>query len=267
MHICKQVTSSNHTCFEIGSSSEIVRAVQGTPTSISRYSTGEVWWYGISNVEFRNGKVYEYSNASNTLHICDKVIFNRDIKNTSSITSADILEFSGSPKAGTYNVGFKPFLGTATTVVNMRIEPNTSSTVIRILDESSLLYVYSENSINDFYKVIDVESSNIGWVHKSYVQYMDKVEFSDNDGFISRGTIAGDNAEVVITNKSDYFVKLIVGDDLFQLKPNSTQTVNVQPGMNNFIATAPKVIPSSGRKLFERGHGYEWEFWVVRTRR
>ncbi len=165
------------------------------------------------------------------------------------------------------NVGYDPFLGVTTSGVNLRAIHNTSSEIVRVLAESSLLFVISKKTINNFYKVIDVESSDIGWVHKNYVEFYDSVESNKGEAFVSTGTVGGENAEVEINNKSDYNVKLIVGSKIYRLSPHSTQTVYIKPGSHEYIATAPKVIPTSGEKLFERGHGYDWSFWVVTTRR
>ena len=53
--------------FTIGSTEAEVRRIQGTPDSYS--SGGALWWYGLSYVKFRGGRVVEYSNGSGTLHI------------------------------------------------------------------------------------------------------------------------------------------------------------------------------------------------------
>jgi hypothetical protein len=51
--------------FTLGSSQQEVLAAQGTPTSIS----GNRWSYDFSSIEFRDGKVANYSNISNNLHV------------------------------------------------------------------------------------------------------------------------------------------------------------------------------------------------------
>jgi outer membrane protein assembly factor BamE (lipoprotein component of BamABCDE complex) len=50
--------------FTIGSSKDEVLTVQGTPTSIQ----GNFWFYRLSNVLFRNGKVQYVVNSDGNLH-------------------------------------------------------------------------------------------------------------------------------------------------------------------------------------------------------
>ena len=55
--------------FTLGSTEDEVLSVQGTPTSISVRSRGKVFHYDISDVEFVNGVVTNYSNISHNLKI------------------------------------------------------------------------------------------------------------------------------------------------------------------------------------------------------
>lgn len=61
------------TFYTIGSSKDLVLKIQGTPTSISGYGNSEVWYYGLSSVDFVNGKLKSYSNLDENLHIRMKV--------------------------------------------------------------------------------------------------------------------------------------------------------------------------------------------------
>jgi hypothetical protein len=58
-------------CFEIGSSQNTVKNIQGTPSSINDYNLIVVWSYGSSSVTFENGKVKSYNNLSKNLKICE----------------------------------------------------------------------------------------------------------------------------------------------------------------------------------------------------
>ncbi len=66
----KSDTKTTKKYFNIGSTMDEVRAIQGTPTKVSRYGANdEEWYYGLSHINFKNKKVYDYSNSSNNLHI------------------------------------------------------------------------------------------------------------------------------------------------------------------------------------------------------
>jgi outer membrane protein assembly factor BamE (lipoprotein component of BamABCDE complex) len=54
-------------CFGIGTPKNVVLQIMGRPTDIIRspYLNEETWYYGISSVTFKYGKVYEYWNFGN----------------------------------------------------------------------------------------------------------------------------------------------------------------------------------------------------------
>jgi hypothetical protein len=164
------------------------------------------------------------------------------------------------------DVGFSPFLAKTTTTANFRTAPSTSSSIIKTLPTGSELYVFSDQDANGFYKVIDVQSGNIGWISKSLVKYTDKVDINYSGAFQSTGKTSTYNSEVVIRNKSSYRITLVVGDQTFYLSPYSTATKSITPARSYYIATAPGVRPTSGYQTFSSYQGYEWEFWVE-TRR
>ncbi|MDA0178421.1 SH3 domain-containing protein [Mesoflavibacter profundi] len=164
------------------------------------------------------------------------------------------------------DVGFDPFLGQTTSSVNFRSGPSSSNSKIKTLSAGSTVYVYSNKSINNYYKAIDVMTSQIGWIHKNYVKYVQDVDVNEKGAFQSTGYTSSYNSEVSIRNKSSYTIKLVVGEETFTLSPNSTKSVKVKPGRKYYIATAPGVIPASGYQSFHSNNGYEWEFWVQTSR-
>lgn len=164
------------------------------------------------------------------------------------------------------DVGFDPFLGQTTSAVNFRNGPSSSSGKIKTLSAGITIYVYSDQSVNGYYKAIDVMTSDIGWVYKKYVQYVQDIEVSESGAFQSTGYSSNYNSEVNIENKSSYTIKLIVDTETFTLSPNSTKKLDIKPGRKYYIASAPGVIPASGYQSFESNNGYEWSFWVSTTR-
>ena len=263
LKICQSNNNSssvNNGCFEIGSSENTVKNVQGTPTSIKDYNLFLVWSYGSSSVTFENGKVKSYSNLSNNLNICN---LNNIQKNSSQ----------NNPKKQTKtlhidheDVGFNPFIGQTSSNVNFRTGPSQSNSIIKNLSAGTQVYVYSKKTINDYYKAIDIMTSVIGWVHKKYVNFIQSADINKSGAFQSTGYSSSYDSDVKIINKSAYNIKLVVGNEVFSLNPNTTKTVNIKPGNNYYIATAPGVLPASGHQEFESNNAYEWEFWIE-TRR
>src|SRR5882724_4785703 len=55
--------------FSIGSTMKQVLAIQGTPSAISRFSSGDTWYYSYCSVEFTPSRtVRQYSNMCGSLH-------------------------------------------------------------------------------------------------------------------------------------------------------------------------------------------------------
>ncbi|MDM1554447.1 SH3 domain-containing protein [Chryseobacterium indologenes] len=164
-------------------------------------------------------------------------------------------------------VGFSPFLGKTSSSVNFRTSPTIKSNVIRQISNDTLIYIISETAINDFYKAIDLETGNIGWINKKLVVWYKSVDTKSTGGFQSTGKTSTYNSEVRITNKSSVKITLVVGNNTFYLAPNSTETKFITPGNTYYIATAPRVIPTSGYHNFGSYEGYEWKFWIETKRK
>ena len=253
--------SSSRGCFEIGSSKNTVKNAQGTPSSIQDYSFFVVWSYGSSSVTFEKGRVKSYNNWSNNLRICDSNEANYQREQPSYDNTPNY-----SNSTDNSDVGFDPFIGITTSNVNFRTGPSTSNSRIKTLGQGTQIYVFSNSTKNGYYKAIDIATSQIGWVHKNYVRYIESVDINESNAFQSTGYTSNYNSEISIRNKSSYTIKLIVGDETYTISSYSTKIVNITPGRKYYIASAPGVIPASGYQNFQSNNGYEWEFWVSTSR-
>ena len=65
----KQPRTKYAAFFTIGSRKEEVLRLQGTPTTIDKYPTSEVWSYDLSTITFKRGIVNEYQNLGDNLHV------------------------------------------------------------------------------------------------------------------------------------------------------------------------------------------------------
>lgn len=160
------------------------------------------------------------------------------------------------------DVGFDPFLAKTISTVNFRNGPSSTYRRLKTLKGGTMMYVYSQKLINDYYKAIDITTSQIGWVNKKYIKYVKDVDINENGAFQSTGYSSSYDSEISITNKSSQTIKLIVDNETFTLGPKSTKKSNVKPGRKYYIATSPGVIPASGYQNFESNHGYDWAFWI-----
>lgn len=157
-------------------------------------------------------------------------------------------------------VGFTPFLARATTTLNFRSGPSSSSTKIKSIWVGSTVFVYSNNPVNNYYKAIDVMTGQVGWAHKNFIKHFQDVVVNIEGAFLSTGYTASQYPEILIKNNSSHTTKLVVGTETISLSPNSTKSIKVKPGRKYYIAITPGVIPIAGYQLFESNNEYEWNF-------
>lgn len=206
----------------------------------------------VANTKIRSdkylwGKNEEYS----TRHNVDR----------SRYTSSSYQRNSGNIKSSNRNSG-TPFLGYSTTTVNMRSGPGKNYRVLRTLPKKSSIYVFSDQSTNGYYKAIDIASNDIGYVYSSYVAFEKYLEGSKEGVFKDAGSSYSYNTEVLVRNKSARDIKLIVGNNVYEIPRSSNKTLNIPPGSKYYIASAPGVIPASGTQIFESYSKLEWDFWI-----
>lgn len=160
-----------------------------------------------------------------------------------------------------------PFLAKITSGANLRAEPDENSEKKVTLKIGAVLYVFSDYEINGYVKSIDIKTNKLGWVKSFAIKKIKDIPLSASSGFQENGTSTGYDTEVEITNKSSSTISLIVGNNYFSLEPHSTTTETTENGTLYYTASAPGVIPSSGKYLFEQGHKYVWTFSIVTRRR
>lgn len=91
--------------FSIGSTKSDVMRVQGTPTAVNKSDFIDEWSYGLSSIEFENGRVKSYHNISGNLRVrlkASKDVEREDRKNpadyfTLGSTKEHVLRVQGTP--------------------------------------------------------------------------------------------------------------------------------------------------------------------------
>lgn len=64
-------TAPSDTYFHLGSNKQTVLQIQGNPTTVNKIEAIgiETWYYGLSSVTFKNGRVSEFSNSGDNLQV------------------------------------------------------------------------------------------------------------------------------------------------------------------------------------------------------
>ena len=182
------------------------------------------------------------------------------------IISILTLNFSKSFSQDTQD-DFAPFLAKTIKKASLREEADSSSKVKLSLPLNSQLYVFSENDIDGYLKVIDIRTNKLGYVKKSLIKKIKDLPLSQNNSFEESGQSSSSEPEVEIKNTTSLTISLIVGSKYFSLPPHATSTETIESGDLNYTASAPSVLPLSGKHYFKAGGKYTWTFTIRTTYR
>lgn len=158
-------------------------------------------------------------------------------------------------------IDLNPFLGKTTTSVNLRNGPSSNHNILKSLNKGSEIFAYSNKPSNNYSKVIDISSSDIGWIHKNYVEKIRKINVNKENQFKKTGYSPGYNPEIVMINRLFKAVSIVIGDKKFKLSPNSSNKIKIAPGNYYFIAISKGLLPLAGYQSFDSNAEYEWIFF------
>lgn len=159
------------------------------------------------------------------------------------------------------------YLGWITKSVNFRTGPGTEYDIISTLKKGSQIFIISLETINDYYNIIDIESNEEGYVHKSYVKIGEKVDLNKGEVFKPSGKISSSNSIVEIFNNTEKVLTLKLNDVLYSFDSYEKRKITLKPGFYNYRASVPGVIPNIGTQKLEAYTGYYWEFYIVKIRK
>ncbi len=159
------------------------------------------------------------------------------------------------------------YLGTITTKVNLRQGPGTDFEVITSLLPGAHIFIVAIEAENDFYNVIDIATDKEGYIHKNYVKIGDIVEKNESGMFTPSGKTLSKEPELEIFNNTDLKLSLKLNSESHSFNPYEKKTILLNPGIYNYRASAPGVIPNFGNERIEGNTKYTWQFYIVRERR
>ena len=110
--------------------------------------------------------------------------------------------------------------------------------------------------------IIDIESNTEGYVYETFIEFGDKIEKSKGEMFSSKGSTNSYDTQIEIYNNTNLTLTLKLNDIKFQFKPEEKRTISTKPGVVNYIASAPNVIPLNGSKNFEEYSSWTWQFYI-----
>jgi uncharacterized protein YgiM (DUF1202 family) len=159
------------------------------------------------------------------------------------------------------------YLGWVKKSVKLREGPGTEYSVLMTLKAGSQIFLYSLETENDFYYVIDIESNTEGYIPSTIVKLGDVVERSSTGLFSPSGRSAEYNPELKVFNDTRYNMTLRLNESVYEFSPQETRYLSVSPGTYEFFASAPGVIPTFGSDILQSNTIYDWHFYVITSRR
>lgn len=155
------------------------------------------------------------------------------------------------------------YLGSITKQVNFRQGPGKDYEVIGSLKSGTQIFIVSVDAENNFYDVIDIQTNEEGYVHKSFVKVGKRVKENSEGIFSASGETSSYNPNVEIFNNTSLTLTLKVDDETYAFNPKEKRTITLTPGAISYRASAPGIIPNIGTEHLKSNERYSWEFYVI----
>lgn len=159
------------------------------------------------------------------------------------------------------------YLGYISKKVSMREGPGTDYSILLSLKKNSPVFIFSMTTDNDYYHIIDIETNTEGYVPSTFIKSIETIEKTSDKVFSPTGRISSAYSEVYIHNNTSKTMTLKLNSSAYVFSPNESKSISLSPGSYDFVASASGVIPNYGSKYFEKGMGYNWEFYIITTRK
>ena len=181
---------------------------------------------------------------------------------------APVYDGGGSTSSDTYSStsnDWQKYIAYTTQRVNMRECSSTECDVIKVLNQGSVLFVDKNDEKDGFYKVLDIDSNEEGYVSKKFVTFKKRVEQDNGEMFrpTKKSSYTYAPPTVNIKNNTDLTLTLVMDGVKYTFKPYGSQTLTLQAKTYEFRASAPGVIPLAGKKKLELDYDYDWTFRIV----
>lgn len=155
------------------------------------------------------------------------------------------------------------YLGLTTKNVNFRQGPSEEYSIIKKLKPGSQIFLYSLDTENDYYFAIEVETNEEGYVHRNFVKVSEEVKKNNQGIFSPIEETEYYNPTIEIYNNTNKTLTLKLNDSRYTFESYQKRTIELTPGVYDYYASAPLVIPDYGTERLQSNYTYSWEFYIV----
>ena len=158
----------------------------------------------------------------------------------------------------------KAYIGIINKEINLTKGPGDGYEVLKSLIPGTKIFIISDKTENDYYNVIDIDSSIEGYVHKSNIELGEEVKRNENKLFVPSGkSDTSLSSKIEVFNDSKHIMTLKLGNINYVFSPYEKSEINVKPGKYTYIVSAVGVNPFYGREEVESGNNYKWGFYII----
>jgi len=156
------------------------------------------------------------------------------------------------------------YLGETTQDASLRSGPGTNYSRIGTLPAETLLFIYSLEGENGFYKVKVIDTDTDGYASKSLVRRGQVVESNSpaDSPFEAVGRLSKSNPDIKIYNNTSLTLTLTLNNQKYIFNKQERKTITIPAGRYKYMASAPGVIPYHGDDILDSYTIYSWEFYV-----
>ena len=160
-------------------------------------------------------------------------------------------------------VGFsQSYLGYVTSSANLRSEPNSNSKIIKTLERGSALFIVSKQKENGYYKVVNIDTDEEGFVYGNNVQVDKEIPKNEAGIFSPTGKSKSYKPSIEIFNNTELTLTLKLNEQSYRFAPKEKKTIKLSPGNYTYRASAPGVMPNYGTENMRSNYNYEWQFYI-----
>lgn len=138
------------------------------------------------------------------------------------------------------------YLGWVTHNVNLRKGAVLEYKIFSSLNPGAQIFIVSLEDNYGFANIIDIASNKEGYVSKSFIEQADKVEISQDGIFQPTDATSNYKPEIKIFNNTVKTLTLKLNDIIYTFASGERKSYHFDPGVDNYKASEPGVIPNLG---------------------
>ena len=152
--------------------------------------------------------------------------------------------------------------------IKLRSSPSPYGEWVTSMPKNAQVIWDKEDEMEGYCKVLFVGTDFEGWILSRNIINRKRVQKQKGNPF-NEGDLENRQSqpELRIFNNTRVYMNLRLDGKMYTLAPQEKLTTSYSQGECSYLAAAKNVLPCLGKHDFTNGHYYDWEFFIVHTRR